>query len=75
MQKIVRLPAAEFAYDPGMSGSGSAADVPKFVLVEVLLTQTRQRGEKEAFWAEFHAGVKTRRCCRAASVRGMATWP
>jgi hypothetical protein len=60
VQKVVRLPPAEFVYHPGATSDGSAADVPNFVLVEVLLHRSRPTAEKEAFWAEFRAGVEAR---------------
>ena len=55
-QKVVRLPPAEFTYHP----CGSAADIPNFVMVEVLLARARPASEKETFWAEFRAAVKSR---------------
>jgi hypothetical protein len=58
VQKVVRLPPAEFTYHPG-APDGSAA-VPNFVLVEVLLPRPRPTTEKEAFWVEFRAGVEAR---------------
>jgi DNA-binding transcriptional LysR family regulator len=46
-----------------------------FVLVEVLLTWTRQKAEKEAFWAEF-AGRETIACrMRAKRTSGAAPKP
>jgi hypothetical protein len=56
----VRLPPAEFTYKPGANPDGSAADVPNFLLVEVLLPRPRPKAEKEAFWAEFRAAVEAR---------------
>lgn len=54
-QKIVRLPPAEFSYHPG----GSLVDIPNFVLVEILLARARPAAEKETFWVELHAAVKS----------------
>jgi hypothetical protein len=59
VQKVVRLPPAEFTYHPGANPDGSAA-VANFVLVEVLLPRPRPTREKEAFWVEFRAGVEAR---------------
>jgi hypothetical protein len=59
VQKIVRMPPAEFTYHLGGNPDGSAA-VSNFILVEVLLPRTRPTAEKEAFWVEFRAGVETR---------------
>src|SRR5258707_13264071 len=59
VQKIVRLPPAEFTYHPGTNPDSSAA-IPNFVLVEVLLPRPRPTAEKEAFWVEFRAAVETR---------------
>jgi hypothetical protein len=59
VQKIVRLPPAEFTYHPGANPAGSS-EVPNFVLVEVLLPRPRPETEKEAFWVEFRAAVETR---------------
>ena len=53
---------------PGVGAVGSAADVPSFVLVEVLLSQTKRTDEKKAFRTEFHTAVEARHCCRAANV-------
>jgi hypothetical protein len=58
VQKVVRLPPAEFTYQPGANPDGSAADVPIFLLVEVLLSRPRPKAEKEAFWVEFRVGVE-----------------
>jgi hypothetical protein len=60
VQKVVRLPPAEFTYHPGANFDESVADVPSFVLVEVLLPRPRPTTEKEAFWVEFRAGVEAR---------------
>jgi hypothetical protein len=60
VQKVVRLPPAEFTYKPGANPDGSAADVPNFLLVEVLLPRPRPKAEKEAFWVEFRAAVEAR---------------
>jgi hypothetical protein len=62
LQKVVRVPPAEFTYHPGANPTASAADTPNFVLVEVLLSQPKRAAEKEAFWAEFQAGVEARLC-------------
>jgi hypothetical protein len=59
-QKVVRLPPAEFIYHPGGDPERLAADVPNFILVEVLLRGTRPKAEKEAFWSEFRNGVVAR---------------
>ena len=68
VQKVVRLPPAEFTYHTSANSVGSAADVPNFVLVEVLLPRPRPTAEKEAFWAEFYAGIKARFCSKEADV-------
>jgi hypothetical protein len=60
VQKVVRLPPAEFTYHHGANPDGSAADVPNFLLVEVLLPRPRPTAEKEAFWVEFRAAVEAR---------------
>ena len=60
VQKVVRLPPAEFTYKPGANPDGSAADVPNFLLVEVLLARPRPKTEKQAFWDEFRAAVEAR---------------
>ena len=60
VQKVVRLPPAEFAYHPGSHPAGSAPGVPNFVLVEVLLNGSKPTAEKEAFWAAFSADVRRR---------------
>jgi hypothetical protein len=60
VQKVLRLPPGEFIYHPGASPTASADDAPKFLLVEVLLPQPKPAAEKEAFWAEFHAGFEAR---------------
>ena len=60
VQKVVRLPPGEFIYHPGVKPSASPADAPNFLLVEVLLSQPKPTAEKEAFWAEFHAGFEAR---------------
>ena len=39
VQKVVRLPPAEFTYHTSADPVGPAADVPNFVLVEVLLPE------------------------------------
>ena len=62
VQKVVRLPPAEFTYHPGAEPSASAADAPNFILVERLLSRAKPVAEKEAFWAEFRAGVEARLC-------------
>jgi hypothetical protein len=67
-QKVVRLPPAEFCYYPSASPAGSAADVPNFVLVEVLLPQPKPTAEKQAFWAELQAGVEARLCSMEVDV-------
>ena len=59
-QKIVRLPPAEFTYHPSVKPDGSAAEIPSFILVEVLLLHSRPATEKEAFWVEFRAGIEAR---------------
>jgi hypothetical protein len=59
VQKIVRLPPAEFTYHPGANPGGSTA-VPNFVFVEVLLPGPKPASEKEAFSVEFCAAVETR---------------
>jgi hypothetical protein len=58
--KIARLPPAELTYHPGANPNGSAAAVPNFVLVEVLLPRPRPTVEKESFWVEFRAAVEVR---------------
>jgi hypothetical protein len=58
LQKVVRLPPAEFVYKPCANPDG--ADVPNFLLVEVLLPRPRPKAEKEAFWVEFRAAVEAR---------------
>ena len=60
VQKVVRLPPAEFTYKPGDNPDGSTADVPNFLFVEVLLPRPRPKAEKEAFWVEFRAAVAAR---------------
>jgi hypothetical protein len=60
VQKVVRLPPAEFTYKPGAHPDGSTADVPNFLFVEVLLPGPRPKAEKEAFWVEFRAAVEAR---------------
>jgi hypothetical protein len=60
VQKVVRLPPAEFTYKPVANPDGSAADVPNFLLVEVLLPRPRPKVEKEAFWVGFRAAVEAR---------------
>jgi hypothetical protein len=60
VQKVVRLPPAEFTYHPGANHTASAAAPANFVLVEVLLPHAKPAVEKEAFWAEFRAGVEAR---------------
>ena len=60
LQKVVRLPPAEFTYHRSADPTASAADPPNFVLVEVLLPKPKPAAEKEAFWAEFHAGLEAR---------------
>ena len=62
------LPPAEFCYYPSASSAGSAVDAPNFVLVEVLLPQPKPTAEKEAFWAEFQAGVLARLCSMEVDV-------
>jgi hypothetical protein len=47
-------------YHPGANPTASAAAPPNFVLVEVLLPHAKPAAEKEAFWAEFRAGVEAR---------------
>ena len=68
VQKVVRLPPAEFTYHTGANPVGPAADVPNFVLVEVLLPGPRPTANKQAFWAEFYAGVKARFCSKEADL-------
>jgi len=60
VQKVMRLPPAEFIYHPDANHTASAAAPPNFVLVEVLLPQPKLAAEKEAFWTEFHAGLEAR---------------
>jgi hypothetical protein len=60
VQKVVRLPPAEFTYKPGADPDGSTAEVPNFLLVEVLLPRPRPKAEKEAFWVELRAAVEAR---------------
>ena len=60
VQKVMRLPPAEFNYHTGANPTAWAAAPPNFVLVEVLLPQPKPAAEKEAFWAEFHAGLEAR---------------
>jgi len=60
VQKVVRLPPGEFIYHPGVKPTAPSADPPNFVLVEVLLPRPKPAAEKEAFWAEFHAGLEAR---------------
>jgi len=58
VQKVVRLPPAEFIYHCGANHAASVADPPNFVLVEVLLPQPKPAAEKKAFWAQFHPASK-----------------
>jgi hypothetical protein len=60
VQKVVRLPPAEFTYKLDAHPDESAANVPNFLLVEVLLPGPRPKAEKEAFWVEFRAAVEAR---------------
>jgi hypothetical protein len=60
VQKVVRLPPAEFTYHPGTTLDKPAPTVPNFLLVEVLLPRPRPTAEKEAFWVEFRAAVEAR---------------
>ena len=60
VQKVMRLPPAEFIYHCSASHTALAADPPNFLLVEVLLPQPKPAAEKGAFWAEFHAGLEAR---------------
>jgi hypothetical protein len=66
VQKVVRLPPAEFIYQA--KPTPSATDAPNLVLVEVLLSQPKAATEKEAFWAEFRAGVEARLSSMEADV-------
>ena len=64
------------ARTPGFSPTGSAATrMSNFVLVEVLLTWTRQKAEKEAFWAEFAGRETIARRMRAKRTSGAAPKP
>ncbi len=54
------LPPAEFTYHPGANPTALTAAPPNFVLLEVLLPHAKPAAEKEAFWAEFRAGVEAR---------------
>jgi hypothetical protein len=60
LQKVVRLPPAEFTYHLSADPTALAADPPNFVLVEVLLPKPKPAAEKEAFWAKFYAGLEAR---------------
>jgi hypothetical protein len=60
VQKVVRLPPAEFTYKLDANPDDLAANVPNFILVEVLLPGPRPKAEKEAFWVEFRAAVEAR---------------
>jgi hypothetical protein len=60
VQKVERLPPAEFIYHCGANHAASVADSPNFVLVEVLLPQPKPAAEKKVFWAQFHAGLEAR---------------
>ena len=68
VQKVVRLPPAEFIYHPGTNPTAPAVDAPNFVLVEVVLPQPKPTAEKEAFWREFQAGLEARLCSMEADV-------
>jgi hypothetical protein len=68
VQKVARLPPAEFIYHPGSKPTAAATDAPNLVLVEVLLSQPKAATEKEAFWAEFRAGVEARLSSMEADV-------
>jgi hypothetical protein len=58
VQKVRAAPPAELTYKPCANPDGSAAEVPNFLFVEVLLP--RPKSEKEAFWVEFRAAVEAR---------------
>jgi hypothetical protein len=60
VQKVVRLPPAEFTYKLDANPNDPHANVPNFILVEVLLRGPRPKAGKEAFWVEFRAAVEAR---------------
>jgi hypothetical protein len=60
VQKVVRLPPAEFTYKLDASPDDLEANVPNFILVEVLLPGPRPKADKQAFWVAFRAAVETR---------------
>jgi hypothetical protein len=68
LQKVVRLPPGEFTYHPSADSAATAGDVPNLFLVEVLLSWPRPTTEKEAFWAEFQAGVEAQLCSMEADL-------
>jgi hypothetical protein len=76
VQKVVRLPPAEFTYKLDSNPNDSAANVPNFILVEVLLPGPRPKAEKEAFWVEFRAAVEARfRSKEPDLVLSFVEWP
>ena len=68
VQKVVRLPPAEFTYHSGANPTASATAAPNLVMVEVLLSGPKAATEKEAFWAEFRASVEARLSSMEADV-------
>jgi hypothetical protein len=57
-QKIVRLPPAEFTYHPSVRPDGSAAEIPSFILVEVLLLHSRPATRRRCSGSSFAQELK-----------------
>jgi hypothetical protein len=60
VQKIVRLPPAEFIYHTGAYPKAPATEPPNFLLIEVLLPVAKSSDEKEAFWVGFRTCLETK---------------
>ena len=61
--KINELKNSRTREEPTVSRRG-----PHRSILEILLTRPRPTTEKEAFWAEFQAGVEARLCSTEADV-------